>query len=1228
MNSKSYKIDVEIYVVFIIVIGISVFNAIYSSYNITANQEVTGKIMSTDVPSLQKLEQMNLLVTRSKMYTTNWVYLQSNKEDKEKLRIIHSIEFPALKNAILSLAQKWSDKAEADSAASMIFQFEKLMIYEKQVMNTLVKFDDYEDPMKRFAAEEILENEVLPQSTRIIDNLNYIILQRKAKAEYRYADVNKSSRMMMYSVLGMAILIVLVILLAAFYISNHIIVPTMRLRNYVLQMGKGEIPEMNMKPGKNAIGQMSAAVNSLAQSLKKTANFAHTIGDGNFSANHEPLSPKDELGNALIQMRESLRRADEENRQRTWISTGIERINEIIRENNDDLNKLAEGLISTLARYINACQGGFYLVDENNSQIIRMHGMYAGNQRSAELNVIKRGEGLIGQAIKDGQIVCIENIQTPSIKLTTGVGDYPATTLLIVPLKIHGIVYGAVELNSFKPFEAFQIDFVKSIGQSIGSTIYSVRANTLTKKLLDETRLQAERLQMQEEQLIKTNEELSSQSKLLQQSEEELKASNRELKTNARELQHKNEVLEQAREALSIKAKELELNNKFKSEFLANMSHELRTPLNSVLILAKLLAEKESTNLTEKQIEYAKVIHKSGSDLLTLINDILDLSKIESGKIELVPEEIGIREITEDLRMLFEQVANEKSITYTIQIDDQLPEKFITDKLRLEQILKNLLSNAFKFTPIEGTVELSISPANRSMHFANPSLYHAPSLLCIAVKDSGIGIPPEKQGLIFEPFRQADGSTSRKFGGTGLGLSISKTLVALLGGEIQLESKAGEGSCFSIYIPLHTTAPSANVSHETNSQSSSTLTDDRDSIEKGDKVVIIAESDPVFAGMLMEHAKGKKFKTIVAKGKAEIFECAKNYSPEAILLDVVLNNVDGISILKEIKENKELNHIPVHMISKRMHGGLTGDVTGNGFLKKPLDKFDLDRAFSTIEFTKEDGLKRVLLVEDLNIHQEIIKNLLATHHKDVQLSIADSVKDAKKFLEEYKYDCIVLDLDLGNGVEEGYRFLKTIRETESTFKTPVIIFTAQELNRELQEIIDTLSSTYISKNIDSFGLLLDQTTEILKSDKPQTDPGIIITPTAHDQMLEGKFIMLVDDDMRNIYALTSLLEAEGVTILPAVNGRDAVNKASSSKVIPDLILMDIMMPEMDGYEAMRLIRKLEGFATVPIIAITAKAMHGDKEKCIQAGASDYISKPIVSEKLLSMMKLWLHKPNE
>jgi len=699
MKNNNYKIDIEIYVVFIMVISISVFNAIYSSLNITRNEDINTKIMMVDIPSLQALENMNLLVTRSEMYSTNWAYIVSNKEDKSRLRQLHAVEYPELKEKISRLMKSWKDPDDVAGMTGIFKDFEQTLACQKQVMDRLETFDDYQDPMKKFSAEEIVEGQVIPQTTQVIAKLNNVIFHKKSQEDVLHNEMLLSYRTLMWSVLGIAIMVVIVILLAAFYLSNNIIVPLMRLKNSILQMGKGEIPEIAVTLKRNAVGLMTEAVGKLSESLRQTAGFARNIGEGNFKVAYAPLGPNDELGNALIHMRESLSNADAENRQRQWIATGLDQLGKVLRENTDDIEKLADEIVHSLVKFLGVWNGAIYLLENDayGSLHIELQGGYALSAGQKSKKHIAPGEGLIGQAIKNRETLHLQNAPV-EFMIESALGITRPSSILIVPLMHQGYLYGAIELASFGSFHEHEIKFIENIGETMGSAIASSRSNTLTKKLLEETRMQARRLSSQEEELRKTNEEISHQSSLLQASEEELKQSNIELKEKAKLVEEQNERLEQAGEALSIKVKELEMNSKYKSEFLANMSHELRTPLNSVLILAKLLADNKNKTLSGKEVEYARVIHKSGSDLLTLINDILDVSKVEAGKINLMLADESVRLISDDMRSLFAEVANQKRIEFSIELHSDVPESIVTDKLRLEQVIKNLLSNAFKFT--------------------------------------------------------------------------------------------------------------------------------------------------------------------------------------------------------------------------------------------------------------------------------------------------------------------------------------------------------------------------------------------------------------------------------------------------------------------------------------------------------------------------------------------------
>ncbi|HNS12413.1 MAG TPA: response regulator [Bacteroidia bacterium] len=1252
MKQRNYKVDLEIYVVFIIVIGISVFNAIYSSVYINRNQEVTTNIMTDDIPSLQALENMNSLIIRSKMYSTNWVYLEGNRIDKEKLKALHKKDYPIRKATIENLMLKWTDAASVDSMRAIFDAFEIQINNQKRVIELLSSHEDYKDPMKVFNAEEIVNNEILPQCTNLIYSLNRVILKKKALAELEHANVKAFSRTLMWSLISLAILIVIVVLIAAFYISTNIILPTMKLRNYVELMGKGEIPEIDLRSRKTAVGQMTDAVHSLKESLMRTADFARNIGAGNFEIEYKPLSEHDELGMALVQMRESLQKANQDNQLRHWMSTGFARINEVLRDNNNDISKLTDEIISVIVKHLHAFHGGIYLIETDEisgEEWIQLHGSFAMDQRLKAKSKLSLGEGLIGQAIKNDECIHLENAPNSYVSIGSGLGEAPASHILIVPLRHRGKVYGAVELASFSPFTPNESQFVENSGETMASTIASVKVNMLTHRLLDETRLQTERLASQEEELRQTNDELSHQSQLLQASEEELKESNLELKANARELEHQNEILEQAREALILKAQELELNNRYKSEFLANMSHELRTPLNSVLILAKLLADNNENNLTTKQVEYAGVIHKSGNDLLLLINDILDLSKIEAGKIDLIMEKTAFKTIKKDTFDLFSEVAKEKKIEFEIEQHSGIPETFITDKVRLEQVIKNLLSNAFKFTPHGGKVIFKIKRPDRRMRFSSQALRNSSNILELSVSDTGIGIPAEKQQLIFNAFQQADGSTSRKYGGTGLGLSISKMLVSLLGGELQLESVPNTGSTFYIFLPMDVQDNKLNAEadpHYTNvidtgfvdnddkqspklqlAQNTYPIfqADDRDNISPDDKVLLIVENDVAFANALKEMARNKNYKTVIASDGDSGLEYAEAYNPSAIIMDMQVPGKDGLTVLQKIRANEKLSRIPVHVVTASEKKNLLMDLGATACLTKPLDLRDLDGVFAHIDETIPVVSPKVLVIESSVIDKEIIQNLLKTKNNQVIIQTASSSAAAKSLLEQGVFHCIILDLEMEHGQEEGIQLLEDIKSSTIHKDTPVIVFTSNDMNSDEEENIKKWTDAIVLKSGESSERLIAETELFLnKVSGGATNKKFFQIAPSLSNLLKGKKVLLVDDDIRNIYALTSVLENQGMEVTMATNGKDALRKLENQPDV-DVVLMDIMMPEIDGYVAIQEIRKVERYRNTPIIAVTAKAMNGDREKCIQCGASDYISKPVSSEQLLSLLRVWLYK---
>ncbi len=1242
MKRDSTSIDIEIYLVFIVLIGISVFNAIYSTVIISRNQDASTVIMTVDVPSLQMLENVNLMVINSKMLTTNWVHLQSAWEDKVKLKKIHETDYPQLKGELLATMTLWNNAKQQDTLESLFKNFDELIGYEKKIMYSLNRFDDYEDPVTKFGAEEILETQILPRTAQIMATLNKVIISRRTQADFSHGKMIQASRNLMWSVLGIAIMIIIVVLLAGFYLSNSIIVPVMKLKNYIRQMGKGEIPEIQLSARENAVGQMVEAVKTLVGSVERTAQFANSIGDGNFEAEFQPLSKKDKLGNALLQMREGLKGAEQENKLRNWEATGIAEINQVLRENTEGIEKLSDGLLKTLTEYIHASCAGFYLFEENaitrqrRIRLISGYALPASHKRSLEL-----GEGFVGQAIRNEKVIHIKDVPQENFKVESGIGGFTTTQLLVVPVTHQGTVYGAIEFSSFGAFHSYEVAFMSRIGEIIGSVMASSIANTITKNLLEETQFQADQLKSQEEKLRKTNDELSVQGELLRASKEELKSRNDDLKIKAELLQSQNERLGEATEALEIKAGELEQSSKYKSEFLANMSHELRTPLNSVLILARLLEENKNKTLTIKEIEYARVIHKSGKDLLSLINDILDLSKIEAGKVELMLQSASIRQIKNDLLDLFSPIAGDKKIDLQTELHTGLPDEFMTDQFRLEQVIKNLLSNALKFTPAGGTVTLRIKPAEHSVEFNSKTLQESKSVIEFSVQDTGIGIPVEKQKDIFEAFQQADGSTIRKYGGTGLGLSISKMLVGLLGGEMKLKSKGGAGSSFYVYLPLDTEFISGNgIAVEADStdrlieKSESlsdviipaiaeySITDDRNNLSISDNILLIVEDDAGFAKLLVDYSHEKNFKTIVTNKGDLALKYAAQYHPTAIFLDMQLQVMDGLTVLKRLKEDKSLNHIPVHVMSAQDNGNAGIQLGALSYLRKPLDRTEMSKAFNCIEKSLSEALKNFLIIDSDGSKTKSAKEILAKSfnckYRDVStIELAKSI-----LLNKEHFDGVLVGLKNTNEWNELKELITWVEGKQHLASIPFLVIHKYELSLEQKIFFGEFSFVGIVEEAeqhiaDKLNMLWRETT---------TDEGVNDIVNGEVELvnnLKGRSVLITDDDMRNIYSISAILKERDMNVIIASDGSEAIEKLKSNPGI-ELVLMDIMMPVMDGYEAIAEIRSQERWKKLPIIALTANALSGTKEKCIEIGASEYLSKPTDSETLIIMLEKLLN----
>ena len=745
---------------------------------------------------------------------------------------------------------------------------------------------------------------------------------------------------------------------------------------------------------------------------------------------------------------------------------------------------------------------------------------------------------------------------------------------------------------------------------------------------------------MQTEGLLKQSQELAgelqAQQKELQKTNEQLEQKAQQLAERNVEVEAKNQEIEHARRALEEKATELALTSKYKSEFLANMSHELRTPLNSILILGQQLSENADHNLSDKQVEFARTIHGAGSDLLNLISDILDLSKIESGTVSVDAEELYLSNLLDTVARPFRHEAEGRALSFELELDPSLGRSIVTDSKRLQQVLKNLLSNAFKFTE-NGGVRLTASAAAAGWNPEHPILSKASSVIAFEVADSGIGILPEKQKIIFEAFQQADASTSRKYGGTGLGLAISRELATLLGGEIQLRSTPGMGSTFTLFLPQNYSGPTTTVAETDASvrnrsfeaqlrapeRAVETIADDRDNLASGESVLLIVEDDPHYARILLDLAHENGFKALVAQRGADALALATEFNPNAVSLDVFLPDMLGWSVLSQLKQNPLTRHIPVQMVTldeDRQHGLAQGAFS---FMTKPTTVDGLREALSRIKEFTVPRRKQLLVVEDNPAEQLGIRELLS--YNDIDISTASKGGEALEFLRNNTCDCVVLDLKLPD--MSGFDVLDLLSKDDALSDVPVVVFTGRELSAEEDARLHTMARSVVVKGVESPERLLDETALFLHrmvGDLPPEKQRMLERLHDSDDDIIGRTVLIVDDDARNIFALSSVLERRGMNVVTATTGREAIESLAKAPEV-SIVLMDIMMPEMDGYQTMQAIREQATWRRLPIIALTAKAMKGDREKCLQAGASDYLAKPVNTEQLLAALRMWLHR---
>jgi CheY-like chemotaxis protein/HAMP domain-containing protein len=974
---------------------------------------------------------------------------------------------------------------------------------------------------------------------------------------------------------------------------------------------------------------LTANVNLLAANLtnqvRAIADVATAVTKGDLTrsitveASGEVASLKDNI-NAMIR---NLRETTERNTEQDWLKTNLARFSGMM-QGQRNLITVGEMLLSELSPLVGAQQAVVYMmhVEDGESRLRQLAG-YA-DRRADDPREFGIGEGLVGQCAAQRERILLDQIpHEERISISSGLITVQPRSVVVLPVLFEQQVKAVIELASLGRFTESHIAFLEQLTGSIGIVLNTIQATMRTEGLLEQSQQLAGELQTQQKELQQTNDELALKAKLLAEQNEEV--------------ERKNQEIEAARRALEEKAAELALTSRYKSEFLANMSHELRTPLNSILILGQQLADNPDANLSGKQVEFAKTIHGAGTDLLNLISDILDLSKIESGTVTVESETLPFQTLRETVERNFQHEAERRKLMFAAEFDPRLGSSMTTDPKRLLQVLKNLLSNAFKFTE-HGGIRLNVGVALGGWSPDHPILSRAPTVAAFSVSDTGIGIPIEKQRIIFEAFQQADAGTARKYGGTGLGLAISRELANLLGGEIRLHSVPGAGSTFTLYLPVNYVGPVRGTPMKAPDQplalsrsapvamlvpNIEVVDDDRDVVQPGELTLLVVEDDPHYAKVLRDMARERGFKCLVAMRGAEAFALAKKHQPTAISLDIMLPDMLGWTVLARLKQDAATRHIPVQICTveeERQHGLERGAFS---FLNKPLTTETLEQSLERIKAFAAPQVRKLLVVEDNDAERMSIVELI--QHDDVVISTASTGAQALDSMRTTRFDCVVLDLKLPD--ISGFDLLTTIQNEPGLGDIPIVVFTGKDLSLDEDTQLRTVAKSIVLKGVQSPERLLDETALFLHrvvGNLPASQQKMLASLHDTNEPLMGKKALVVDDDVRNIFALSSLLERHGMRVISATGGREAIDIVERESDVA-LTLMDIMMPEMDGYETIREIRKHPQFRRLPIIALTAKAMKGDREKCLEAGFSDYIAKPVNTDQLMSLLRLWLHR---
>ena len=1000
-----------------------------------------------------------------------------------------------------------------------------------------------------------------------------------------------------------------------------------------------------------ALGGFFRLAKSIASPMEGLALASNTIAGGDLDIRVVGESRQDEIGalaRAFNNMAGNLRQARRKEEKNSWLKTGIARLSESL-SGDPDITTLSSSIINEVANNLNAQIGALYIMEGGEDPVLELKGSYAFSDPDGSRGFFKPGEGLIGQSVLEKRRIIVNNVPDDYFRITSGLGERIPKVICVMPFLYEEQVKGVLELGMLGEINELVLEYLDRIELILAVAVESAHNRAKLADALEQSQRYGEKLQVQQEELRVTNEELEEQTQLLQDSQGKLKSQHEEVQAINAALEEKNDLLnqqkqevEKAQEEINRKAEEAKLANKYKSEFLANMSHELRTPLNSLLLLAQGLARNKEGTLTPDQMESARIIYGSGSDLLNLINEILDLSKIEAGRMEIETRERSISDFVESIRASFAHMAKDKGIVFEVNVSPEVPEYFFTDPKRTDQIIRNFISNAIKFTE-SGSVTVAFSKPAQGIRMRRSDL-DPTKAIAISVTDTGIGISTEDQRTVFEAFTQADGGISRKYGGTGLGLSISRELAQLLGGEIQLESKPGVGSTFTLYLPIRLekhkgatgkppkqisdapkmpAAPAARAdAGQPDPVREQPVADDRDRIAKNDKVILIIEDDTTFAGLIAKTCRELGFKCLTASNGRQGVELALQHIPDGVVLDIRMPGMDGWTVLDMLKKDVRTRHIPVHIISVEESANKSLQKGAIGHATKPIRHEELVEILGKLKRISEERKKQVLVVEDNENMRRNVKDLIAD--QDVEVIEAASGAEAIELMKSGSYGCLILDLGLPD--MNGFQLLELLGK-EGVSLPPVIVHTSKDLTEQEELNLREHADSIVIKDVRSQERLLDEVSLFLHRmvvKMPETKKQMIIDLHENNSLLKGKKVLIVDDDMRTAFALSRLMADRGLTSLKAPNGEKALEILDSESDI-DLVLMDIMMPVMNGYETMKKIREQEKFRKLPIIALTAKAMPEDRTMCLEAGASDYLPKPVDQERLLSMMRIWLYQ---